>query len=252
VSDWLLSTIWYLAFVLLLAGVVATVRPIRLAAVGTRARALGLVLASGCAIALVGWVPPAAQTGTTTTRLDEFVPRYHFREVHTRSVMADAPTVMRAVKSVSADEIALFDLFTRIRRLGRPAPASILNPPRGAPILSVATQTGFLLLADDEHEIVLGTLLAHPGPRPDRADIDAAWFAALSAPGVIKAVMNFRVQRAGIRHSILSTETRVFGADDDSARRFTAYWRTIFPGSWILRATWLRAIDERAAREPIR
>jgi hypothetical protein len=38
----------------------------------------------------------------------------------------------------------------------------------------------------------------------------------------------------------------VFATDQAALRRFTPYWRAIFPGSSILRTTWLRAIKKRA------
>jgi hypothetical protein len=44
------------------------------------------------------------------------------------------------------------------------------------------------------------------------------------------------------------TETRVFATDAVALRRFTPYWRIIFPGSAILRVTWLRAVKHRAER----
>jgi hypothetical protein len=44
------------------------------------------------------------------------------------------------------------------------------------------------------------------------------------------------------------TETRVLATDEQTLKMFTAYWRTIFPGSAILRVTWLRAIKARAER----
>jgi hypothetical protein len=57
--------------------------------------------------------------------------------------------------------------------------------------------------------------------------------------------MNFRVQPEGAG-SRLTTETRVIGTDAAAIRPFTPYWRTILPGSWILRVTWLKAIADRA------
>ena len=61
----------------------------------------------------------------------------------------------------------------------------------------------------------------------------------------VTAAMNFRVEPEGTG-SRLTTETRVSGADSAAIRPFTPYWRTILPGSWILRVTWLQAIARRA------
>ena len=61
------------------------------------------------------------------------------------------------IRAVSADEILLFRTLTWIRRLGRHGPESILEAPPHAPLLGVATRTGFAVLADEPgREIVFG------------------------------------------------------------------------------------------------
>ena len=41
---------------------------------------------------------------------------------------------------------------------------------------------------------------------------------------------------------------RVFATDASARRQFTAYWHIIYPGSAIIRRSWLRAIQRRATR----
>ena len=41
-------------------------------------------------------------------------------------------------------------------------------------------------------------------------------------------------------------ETRVHATDAPTKRKFAAYWRTIYPGSALIRVMWLRAIRRRA------
>ncbi len=57
--------------------------------------------------------------------------------------------------------------------------------------------------------------------------------------------MNFRVTAEAGGWTRLTTETRVHTVDDATRRQFTRYWRAIFPGSWIIRWSWLRAIENR-------
>ena len=71
-------------------------------------------------------------------------------------------------------------------------------------------------------------------------------FAALTAPGFAKAVMNFRIEDEGGGWTRLTTETRIDATDSATRRRFAAYWRVIYPGSALIRREWLRAIRERA------
>jgi len=58
--------------------------------------------------------------------------------------------------------------------------------------------------------------------------------------------MNFLVEDAGPGAMLVTTETRIYATDASARRRFAVYWRTIYPGSSLLRHTWLRAIKRRA------
>ncbi|MFN2546141.1 MAG: hypothetical protein ABR567_01780 [Myxococcales bacterium] len=178
-------------------------------------------------------------------RLDEFAPEHQFNEVHAIRVRAARDRLYRAIKEVTAGEIALFRTLTWIRRLGREGEESILAPPPHEPILGVATRTGFVMLADEpEQEIVIGTVVILPAgaPRPRTAEE----FKQIAGPGFAKATMNFRLEDAGDGAVVVSTETRVHATDAQSRRRFRTYWTFIRPGSGILRRMWLRAIRRRA------
>ena len=246
-TDWLWSVLWYGSFLSLALGAFAILRPIQSLRLGRRWRAGALMAVAAALIVANGmYVPRPTRVAVRSTHLDAFAPVYHFREVHTRVVDASPARVLAAVKTVSADEITLFGMFTALRRFGRAGPESILNAPAGKPILDVATSSGFLLLADDEGEVVVGAVVAaRPGFRPNRRP-DAQWFSELAEPGVVKAMMNFIVEGERAERTRLTTETRVFATDAGAARRFTPYWRTIFPGSWLMRITWLQAIERRA------
>ena len=124
-----------------------------------------------------------------------------------------------------------------------------MNAPQHMPILDVATRSGFLLLQDrPPHEVVVGAVVvAPPGTRRPQG-FGVGDFTELMAPGFATATMNFRVEDGGAGRSRVVTETRVFATDRTALRRFTPYWRIIFPGSAILRVTWLRAIKARAER----
>jgi hypothetical protein len=179
------------------------------------------------------------------TLLDEFAPKWQFREVHAIPVLATPDRAFRAIEMVTAGEIKLFQALTWFRRLGRVGPESILNAPPDKPILEVALRSGFLLLAGQPfREIVIGTVVVSPpgAPRPRTPEE----FKALDAPGYAKAVMNFRIDRAGLAMSVVTTETRVFATDSRTRRNFAIYWWTIRAGSGLIRRMWLRAIRRRA------
>src|SRR5437764_13933823 len=76
--------------------------------------------------------------------------------------------VYTALKQVTAEEILFFHTLVWLRRLGRPGPESILNPPPNMPLLEMATKTTFIVLSEEPNqEIVVGALVAAPrGWRP--------------------------------------------------------------------------------------
>ena len=244
------SAIVYLGVAAMVAGLVTVVRPMRLLGLPTRRRAAMLLIAGAC-LAIIGVLLPARTTRVAepSTQLDAIIPAYQFNEVHALPVEASPEQVYRAMRDVTAGEISLFQLLTRIRRLGRSTRESILNAPDTVPVIDVATRTGFLVLADDApRELVFGTVVLAPdGWRRSQAPTPAA-FAAIRGSGFATAVMNFRIVPDGPRTSLLSTETRVFATDAKATRRFAVYWRVIYPGSALIRRMWLRAIARRATR----
>ncbi len=218
--------------------------------------ALLIVSALLVSIVLVLVLPPPAarRSARGGSRLDEFLPEFQFGEFHERSVRATPERIDCAIRTVPAGEIRLFRLLTWIRNPRRSfcaEPAGILNPPKDEPVLDSAMRSGFVLLADDPgHELVVGILVVRPrgGRDPDCDDPveTARRFAALSAPGYAKAAMNFRIEPKPDGTCRLTTETRIFATDHDTARRFAVYWRFIRPGSALIRMMWLRAIAARA------
>lgn len=205
---------------------------------------------SGLGLTVVGLLTPPKLAGVppsaAASRLDEMVPRFHFSEHHETIVEAPIGVVYDAVRAVTAREIRFFRLLTWIRspRLHREVERSILHPPADMPILEVATSTTFRLLAEEApREIVIGTLVISPGQPAIASSADWARFAL---PGYAKAAMSFELEALGEGRTRLRTETRVYATDAAARRRFTPYWRLIYPGSSLLRTAWLAAIRERA------
>lgn len=245
--DLLWSTIFYCGSIAILIGLVALVRPLPRLGLRTRGRALRVVIMAAMAVAAVWTITPGLTTiAQPRSRIDEFAPEFQFRERHEIRVEAPAERVYAAIQSVTANEIALFNTLTWIRRFGRPGPASILNAPERQPILDVAVKSGFVLLADEgPREVVVGSAVIAPrGARGDVATPER--YRNEKRPGFAKATMNFLVEPEGPSACRVVTETRIFATDPWTLRRFTSYWRVIYPGSAILRVTWLRAVKARA------
>lgn len=242
----------YLGLITAFLGGVSLLRPLSFLAIRTRRQA-ALILALGFIVVVIGESLPAKETriATPRTQLDQFAPVYQFREFHSIRIAAPKEQVYRALKFVTADEIALFRTLTWLRRFGRPGPEGILNPPPQVPVLDVAARTSFLVLAEEpDREIVLGTLVAAPrGWRPSGTptpDGFKALIVTTNTPGFASATMNFRIEDEGPAACMLTTETRVYATDTSTRRRFAGYWRVIYPGSALIRRMWLRAIASRA------
>ena len=231
------SAIVYLGLLVAFAGFVLTLR-----------KRGPKTLLAGLLIVLVGFFLPAPESHVerASTHLDGLMPRWQFSERHSAHVAASPDRVFAAIHAVRADEIALFNLLTWIRRGGRSAPANILNAGNTYPLLDVATGSGFIYLADDPpHEVVVGTAVIRP-PNTTRRPLTLPVFRMQLPPGYALAAMNFHVLPDGKGGSLVTTETRVYANDDSSRRAFARYWRVIYPGSSLIRFMWLRAIAKRA------
>jgi hypothetical protein len=194
-------------------------------------------------------------TAARDTLLDQWLPEWQFGEYHERRVRATPPQVVAAIRRVTASDIFLFRMLTFIRNPRRQAQGDhILNPPDDKPILDVALAGGFVLLGEEtDRELLLGTVVIAPpdvrlaAQRGNVPTLDPALFRTLDRPGFARAAMNFRIIADRDGWTRVTTETRVHAVDRETQRRFARYWRVIYPGSWIIRWNWLRAIEARIA-----
>ncbi len=230
-------------------GMVSILRPLRVLRIGTRKRG-ALVAGCGLLLLLIGMsLPASSYRAAGKTALDAWVPEWQFSEFHSARVKGTPEQVYKAIREVTADEIFLFRTLTWIRnprthsRIDDP---SILNAPGKRPILDVALEGGFRLLADDPpREIVIATLVIWDGL--SKPTDEAGLRELLRRPGNALATMNFQVRDEGNGWCTVTTETRIFATDPGARRQFARYWRVIYPGSSLLRYTWLQAIARRVA-----
>jgi hypothetical protein len=244
----LISYLIYLGLLITLSGVILIIRPDERLRITTRRRA-SIVLAAGLAMVFGCLALPTAETSphTLRTRLDEFIPAWQFREYHTLKIDASPERVYQAIQTVKADEIFLFKTLTFIRRAGRSTRQNILNPGNTEPVIEAAVRGGFARLADNApQEVVIGTVVV--APSGVEGEVTPDMFRRKLPPGFAVAAMNFLVTPLETGGTLLSTETRVFANNAGSRRMFAAYWRMIYPGSVIIRRSWLRAIAKRATR----
>ena len=250
------SALFYLGLVTGLACLGSLIRPFRW--VGIRTRRRGALLAVGGATLALGALLLPEPTRATTARdalVDQWLPEWQFGECHERRVRASPQQVFAAIRRVRASDIFLFRALTFIRNPSRHGQGEhILNPPADKPILDVALAGGFVMLGEvADRELLIGTVVIAPAEvvlavrRGTAPSLDPGLFRTLGQPGFARAVMNFRVIQESDGWTKVTTETRVHAVDRQTQRRFARYWRVIYPGSWIIRWSWLRAIEARLA-----
>jgi len=240
----LASTLFYMGMLGMALGALTLVLSIRCIRLDSRREAL-VVLVIGIALVTIAVFLPARVETSHSTELAQFIPDYQFNEFHQLEVNASCDRVYDAIKQVTPAEIKFYGLLTGIRRFGKSGRVSILNPTSNEPILNSATKSSFVVLSDNAHEMVLGTILRSPAGFRPRQYSDLG-IKGLHLSGFITGAISFTLQPDSADQCRLSTETRVFATDRVSALRFALYWRAIYPGSAIIRIFWLKAIKTRA------
>jgi hypothetical protein len=177
--------------------------------------------------------------------LDEFLPRWHYNEVHTTSVEASPARVMRAIREVTPREIRFFRGLVALRGLGLRS-GGLAAASR--PILEGALRRGFLVLAEEaDREIVLGVAGRFWRPMGETIPVASSReFLDFDRPGCAKAAIDFRLEHEGGSRTRVTTETRILGIDAQARRWFGLYWSVVHPGSAFIRRMWLAAIKKRA------
>ena len=240
----------YAGIVVALGGVLCLIKPIwRL---GIRSRKLAaLVILLGAALAVVGLYWPAGVTRISArqSRLDDFMPDYHFSEYHEIRVHATPDKVSAALQGVTFDELRVYHALMRIRgfAFGRNIKTAALGQRRVLDSVSKAA-SGFVKLDEDSQEIVFAMAGRPWATRGITRCEDRAAFEAFNDPGAVKIASNLRVKDEGGGWSRVTTETRIRATDETARRTMGVYWRLIYPGSGMIRRTWLNAIRARAER----
>jgi hypothetical protein len=173
--------------------------------------------------------------------LDRFIPEYDVYERHTVRVKAPPEAVMRAARGLRPRDVPLTVMLMTLRSLPALARRRELLLSFREPVIDQFLQAGFVLLADEPDELVLGSVGRFWSADGDLKRVARGEFADFHEPGYAKAAMNFRAE-----NGTLSSETRIQATDDDARRFFGRYWRAIKFGSGAIRAEWLRAIRRRA------
>lgn len=184
--------------------------------------------------------------------LDDLMPEYEFREVHSIRVAAPPENVLEAARRATPGEMPLALLLFAVRFLpARFAGGRGLLAGKDESLYEHMLGSGFVRLGEEPgREVVAGVVgqmwKVRGGSAP--AVRDTRGFVAFGDPGYAKGAMNFSVEPRDGGGTELRTETRVATTDPASRRAFGRYWRLIRLGSGAIRRSWLGAAKRRAER----
>lgn len=184
--------------------------------------------------------------------IDSIMPLYQFNEVQSIVVRNNtSSSILNAVRNVTPKEIPfLIELFWL-----RGLPSFIIlrerykfRIDRKRPLLEQFLASGFILIADESPELVVGGIgqfwKLWGGSFPIIADTRE--FLSFNTPNYAKAAINFYVhQDHGDGCVKVSTETRFYVPDQITLKKFARYWFLIHTFSAFSRRMWLRAIKHR-------
>ena len=180
--------------------------------------------------------------------IDQCLPSWQFREVHTRRVRASAGEVMAALWAITPRHVPVSGLLLGLRL----APAAIVARhwplPPARPWMDLLRGLGFVELGRTPDEVAFGAVGKFWRVREELVPLsDALAFKSFAEPGFAKGAMNFRVEEHGAS-VILSTETRVWATDVRALRLFRPYWVPVRIFGGLMRRELLMAVSTRAVR----
>jgi len=168
------------------------------------------------------------------TLIDQFLPEYQFSNAHRVTINASAEKVYNSILELDMGKSPLIRILFRLRGM-----------PRSALSFKELEHTGFSVLDEyPEEELLLGIAGQFWKLKGGMQKVDSGNFISFHKPGYAKAVWNFSLRETTENVTELSTETRIFCADQKSVRRFRFYWFVIAPFSGWIRWEMLRLIRE--------
>ena len=178
--------------------------------------------------------------------LDDFLPKYDFKEAHSITIHAPADHVYRAIKNVTPVDMPLVRTLFAMRSWPAVLTRKIGAPLKGSrPLLEQMLDTSFVMLKEEpERELVLGTVGQFwkiTGQSFKLTNVDE--FLTFDRPNYAKAAMNFTISKGPQYGDVtVRTETRIYLPDRASRRKFALYWVLIRFGSGLIRRMWLRTV----------
>ncbi len=183
--------------------------------------------------------------------IDRFLPAPDERTVHRIRIRASPERVLAVAESFDLESLGLVRALFRIR--GWLLRARPLPPHRPRGLVDQLLALGWSTLAVEPGRQRIFWTVTRPWEANVRfTPVPAERFEAFAEPGLVKIAWTLEAEpdplRAGT--TVLRTETRAQGTDEDARRRFRRYWRMFSPGILLIRRVLLPAVRRACERSP--
>ncbi|MEM6632471.1 MAG: hypothetical protein AAF694_22565 [Bacteroidota bacterium] len=170
--------------------------------------------------------------------------------LHEILIRAEPQQIFQAIEQLQVPDVPIMRSLFAIRSIPSMivGKGSFFAKEEGATILQGMEKQGFRIIRKTKKELVFG-IMGKPW-KASNPEIyipeDVSEYELDPPKGMLKAMGDFQIgERVGERYKLLHT-TQVFTPDKKVKRKFTPYWFLIFPGAYLLRWAWLRAIKQKA------
>lgn len=175
-----------------------------------------------------------------TTLIDEILPRYDFREIHSASIQAPSNIILDCIARMKMADDPMVRLAITLREL----PTRLIGGSSRKPL----DFDDFTPLArDGNSSLAVGLIGAFWQADYGLLAVDSLeMFTANDNKNVCRLVIGFATAAHSSGKTILTTETRVFCPTSTVKRKFAPYWYVIRPVSGLIRKRMLSRIRRQA------
>jgi hypothetical protein len=161
--------------------------------------------------------------------IDKYLSTYHFNEHHSIELNGFITGIYQKMLHCDFSNSSLIKFLFRLRGM-----------PKEVYSIEHLTNMGFIKLDEEPaKEILFGMVTDNPMFSTCQSNVTSKEFIQ-KADGIIKAVINFKLQDKSNSQHIISTETRVWCGSKAMQSKFKYYWFFIKPFSQLIRKSMLK------------
>jgi hypothetical protein len=167
---------------------------------------------------------------------DEFLPEYHFSEIHAIRINASRDKIAESIQTLNFHDSRIIRILYSLRGL----------PKKAVTGLEGAKEMGFTVLREcEQQEILLGIIGQFWTPAGKIQRFKAEEFKTFNDSAFARATWNFKII-GDHAPFVVETETRIACPDARTRKKFSRYWFFIRPFSGLIRLEMLKIIRKKS------